>query len=173
MPFQMVVLTTADFLHVTADLIQTLPDFSDTSRSCIVLSYFSHIATDLVETVRHVIKLLLRSHPQLHVLLMARFSAFHGSPMLCCVRFLQPGGWLRVKSDFHDNVERIEGLLDSDGDGVPMPRLPLTITGRCDDVTRHPAPWDDDIETNYQSKFRKKGEPVYAIELVRDATEPA
>ena len=88
-----------------------------------------------------------------------------------CVRFLQPGGWLRVKSDFLDNVERIEGLLDSDGDGQPLPRLPLNITGRCDDVTRLPAPWSDDIETNYQSKFRKKGEPVYAIELVRERSD--
>ena len=88
-----------------------------------------------------------------------------------CVRFLKPGGWLRVKSDFRDNVDRIEGLIGSDGAGNPLPRLPLTVQGRCDDVTQHPAPWPDDIETNYQSKFRRKGEPVYAIELVRDAPD--
>ena len=84
-------------------------------------------------------------------------------------RLLADGGWLRVKSDFEDNVGRIPRLLDADGDGEPLPRLPLQITGRSEDVIEGPAPWEADIETNYQSKFRKKGLPVYAIELVREA----
>jgi tRNA (guanine-N7-)-methyltransferase len=83
------------------------------------------------------------------------------------VRLLKPGAWLRLKSDFEPNVARAAELLDRDAEGTPLPRLPLTITGRSDDVITGAAPWPDDIETNYQSKFRKKGEPVYAIELVR------
>lgn len=82
--------------------------------------------------------------------------------------FLAPGAWLRVKSDFEDNVGRIPRLLDADGEGAPLPRLPLQITGRSEDVITGDAPWENDIETNYQSKFRKKGEPVYAMELVRE-----
>lgn len=84
------------------------------------------------------------------------------------VRMLKPGRWLRVKSDFEDNVGRIPGLLAADGEGNKLPRLPLTITGRSEDVITGPAPWSDDIETNYQSKFRKKGLPVYAMELIRE-----
>lgn len=82
---------------------------------------------------------------------------------------LQPGGWFRLKSDHRPNVDRVEQLLQHDPDGEALPALPLTITGRSNDVENDGAPWDDDIETNYQSKFRKKGEPVYAIELVRSA----
>jgi len=80
---------------------------------------------------------------------------------------LVPGGWLRIKSDFRDNVDRVSRLLDHGPDDTPLPPLPLRITGRSEDVITTPAPWPDDIETNYQSKFRKRGLPVYAIELVR------
>ena len=73
-------------------------------------------------------------------------------------RLLKPGAWLRLKSDFEDNIGRVPELLEG---------LPFDITGRSDDVITGPAPWPDDIETNYQKKFRLKGEPVYAIELVR------
>lgn len=83
------------------------------------------------------------------------------------VRYVRPGGFFRLKSDFRDNVFRVPKLLDHDGDGNPAPRLPLEVVGISEDITRGPAPWPDDIETNYQSKFRKRGEPVYAIELVR------
>ena len=83
-------------------------------------------------------------------------------------QLLRPGGWFRLKSDFEDNVGRVEGLLAADGDGKPLDRLPLKITGRSEDVITGPAPWPDDIETNYQSKFRKRGLPVYAIELIRE-----
>ena len=71
---------------------------------------------------------------------------------------LRPGGVFRLKSDFRPNVDRVEKLLDG---------LPLRVTGRAEDVTREPAPWPDDVETNYQSKFRKRGLPVHAIEVER------
>lgn len=74
------------------------------------------------------------------------------------VRLLIPGGRFRLKSDFRANVDRAVALIDG---------LPLQVTGRSDDVTTGPAPWPDDIETNYQKKFRIRGLPVYAVELVR------
>ena len=83
------------------------------------------------------------------------------------VSLLKPGGWFRLKSDFEDNIARVPKLLAADGDGNPLPELPLKITGRSDDIIKGQAPWPNDIETNYQSKYRKRGEPVYAIELVR------
>jgi tRNA (guanine-N(7)-)-methyltransferase len=67
-------------------------------------------------------------------------------------RFLKPGGVFRLKSDYRDNVYRVPGLLDHDGEGEPAEKLPFTITGICEDVITQPAPWPDDIETNYQSK---------------------
>lgn len=84
-------------------------------------------------------------------------------------RLLKVGAWLRVKSDFEPNVRRLPKLLAAGPRGEPLPPLPFEITGVSDDVITGDAPWPDDIETNYQSKFRKKGEPVYAIELVRTA----
>lgn len=84
-------------------------------------------------------------------------------------RYLRPGGWMRLKSDHLPNITRVEALLAAGPEGEPMPRLPLTITGTSDDVITGAAPWPDDIETNYQSKFRKRGLPVYAVELRRDA----
>jgi len=83
------------------------------------------------------------------------------------VSLLAPGGWFRLKSDFEPNVTRAVELIDKGPRGQEAPRLPLEVTGRSDDVITGPAPWPDDIETNYQSKFRRKGEPVYAVELVR------
>ena len=73
-------------------------------------------------------------------------------------KYLVPGAWLRLKSDFLPNVDRMEQLVQG---------LPLRVTGRSNDVITQPAPWPDDIETNYQRKFRKRGLPVYAIEIVR------
>ncbi len=37
-----------------------------------------------------------------------------------------------------------------------------------DDVAGDGAPWEGDVTTNYQSKFNKKGEPVYAVRVRRD-----
>jgi tRNA (guanine-N7-)-methyltransferase len=87
--------------------------------------------------------------------------------------FLSVGGHFRLKSDFEDNIGRVPRLLAADADGEPLPPLPFEVSGRSEDVITGPAPWPDDIETNYQSKFRKRGLPVYAIELVRtDADWP-
>lgn len=84
------------------------------------------------------------------------------------VSLLQPGAWFRLKSDFRDNIDRVEGLLDHGPEGEPLPRLPLRITGRSEDVNGAGAPWPDDIMTNYQRKMLVRGVPVYAIELIRD-----
>lgn len=81
--------------------------------------------------------------------------------------YLKPGGVLRLKSDHRANIERAELLIAHEPNGTPADPLPLEVSGRSEDVTRLPAPWPDDIETNYQSKFRKRGLPVYAIELRR------
>lgn len=83
------------------------------------------------------------------------------------VRFLRPGGALRLKSDHLPNIERAAFLIDHDPEGEPAEPLALEVTGRSDDVVTGPAPWPDDIETNYQRKFKDKGLPVYAIEIVR------
>ena len=82
-------------------------------------------------------------------------------------KLLKPGGFFRLKSDFEPNISRVEPLLASDGEGRALCPLPLQITGSSSDIVDGPAPWLDDIETNYQSKFRKRGLPVYAIELRR------
>ncbi len=84
-----------------------------------------------------------------------------------CALYLAPGACFRLKSDFEDNVARVPRLLDHDDTGAEASRLPFDITGRSDDIIGGEAPWPDDIETNYQSKYRRKGEPVYAIELTR------
>ena len=62
-------------------------------------------------------------------------------------------------------MTRAESLIDHDAEGGSASALPLEVMGKADDVTTGPAPWPDDIETNYQSKFRKRGLPVHAIEL--------
>ncbi len=82
-------------------------------------------------------------------------------------RLLRPGGTFRLKSDFLPNIERAAHLIDHDAEGAPARALPLEVTGRASDVTTAPAPWPDDIETNYQRKFRERGLPVFAIELRR------
>ena len=78
---------------------------------------------------------------------------------------LVPGAWFRLKSDHLPNIERAIERLDRGPEGEPMPALPLSVFGRADDVTTGPAPWPEDIETNYQRKFRLRGLPVYALEL--------
>jgi len=69
---------------------------------------------------------------------------------------LVPGGELRLKTDHMINVEALMELL---------PGRPVELVGRSDDVARDGAPWEGDITTNYQSKFDKKGEPVYAVHV--------
>ncbi len=84
-------------------------------------------------------------------------------------RLLQDGAVIRLKSDHMPNITRLQEVLTHGPQGEPLPPLPFDVTGKSLDVTRGEAPWPDDIETNYQSKFRKRGEPVHAIELVRRA----
>lgn len=89
------------------------------------------------------------------------------------VDLLKPGAHLRMKTDHLPNIERLITMLDHDGDLNDAPRLPLEVRARAYDVTRTPAPWPEDIETNYQRKFRLRGLPVHAIEVVRtDAPAP-
>ena len=80
---------------------------------------------------------------------------------------LTPGGTLRIKSDYQPNVDRVFDLMAAGDDGLPRPALPLSVAAHSQDIIQHGAIWDDDIETNYQSKFRKRGLPVAAIELAR------
>ncbi|MEL6347880.1 MAG: hypothetical protein AAFV53_32540, partial [Myxococcota bacterium] len=73
---------------------------------------------------------------------------------------LAPGARWRLKTDFPGNVDRV---VDAIAD------LPFRVLGRSDDVENTGTPWpeDDDIVTNYQSKFYKKNEPIYALEVER------
>ena len=75
-------------------------------------------------------------------------------------RALRPGARWRLKTDYPGNVERvIAGVAD----------LPFRVLGRSDDIRALGTPWptEDDIITNYQQKFYKRNEPVYALELER------
>ena len=45
---------------------------------------------------------------------------------------------------------------------------PISVVDFRDDIEHNGAPWPDDLVTNYQSKFIKRGEPVYAAALRRD-----
>jgi len=89
-------------------------------------------------------------------------------------RLHAPDGWLRVKSDFRPNVDRVAEVIDHDEEGAPLPGLPFTVKGIADDVNSGPAPWPDDVMTNYQRKMLERGVPVPAIEVTRtDAPWPA
>lgn len=87
------------------------------------------------------------------------------------VRLLKPGGVFRLKSDHKPNVDRLVHVLDHGPDDEPLPPLPLRIVTPITDVHAvadfHWADGEPDLETNYQSKFRKRGEPVYVVEVVR------
>ena len=78
-------------------------------------------------------------------------------------RYVRVGGELRLKSDHLPNIERVVELIED----PTRPALPLAVRARSHDVTTGDAPWSDDIETNYQSKFRRRGLPVYAIAVTR------
>lgn len=87
--------------------------------------------------------------------LFARFAAWA----------LKPGGEVRLKSDHPPNLD---GLWEG------AQGLPFELLGRSDDV-RSELPWDreDDVVTNYQSKFDRRDAPVYALRMVRVAGEVA
>jgi len=75
---------------------------------------------------------------------------------------LSPGGTWRIKTDHKPNVDRVVAAVTEGG-------LPFDINGRSEDVAGTGAPWDpeDDVITNYQSKFIKKGLPTHALLLTR------
>jgi tRNA (guanine-N7-)-methyltransferase len=72
---------------------------------------------------------------------------------------LAPGALVRLKSDYRPNLERMVACC------APYA---FTEVGWSEDVARDGAPWSDDLQTNYQSKFDKRGEPTYALLLRRD-----
>lgn len=67
---------------------------------------------------------------------------------------LQDEGVLRLKTDFHPHIERLEQCAMGQ---------PIELDGRSCDVNGEGAPWPDDVATNYQRKFAERNEPVYAL----------
>lgn len=80
---------------------------------------------------------------------------------------LKPGGTLCIKSDFAPNVSRVFELLDTDDEGKPAPKLSLSVTAHSENIIEEGPIWESDIETNYQSKYRKRNLPVSAITLTK------
>jgi tRNA (guanine-N7-)-methyltransferase len=82
-------------------------------------------------------------------------------------RALAVGAPFRIKTDHRPAIDHfVAGFGD----------LPLRLVGRSDDIRRDGAPWgDDDVVTNYQSKFDRRGLPVYAalIERVEGPAGPS
>ena len=76
---------------------------------------------------------------------------------------LAPGGTWRIKTDHKPNVDRVVTA-------VSEAELPFEILGISEDVGGDGAPWDaaDDVITNYQTKFIKKGLPTHALLLRRN-----
>lgn len=71
-------------------------------------------------------------------------------------RALAEGALLRMKTDHRPNIDRlVEGFSG----------LPLEVVDRRDDVASAGLPWpdDDDVTTNYQSKFERRDEPIFAM----------
>lgn len=80
---------------------------------------------------------------------------------------LKPGATLRLKSDHAPNLDQLAAGAEG---------LPLRLVDRSSDVRqRLPWPEEDDVTTNYQSKFDKRELPVHALLLERtdDALPPA
>jgi tRNA (guanine-N7-)-methyltransferase len=74
-------------------------------------------------------------------------------------RSMAAGAHLRIKTDHRP---AIDAFVAGFGD------VPLRLTGRSEDIRQDGAPWgDDDVVTNYQSKFDKRGLPVYAALIER------
>ena len=82
-----------------------------------------------------------------------------GGPFLDMVaELMKPGAQLRIKTD---HVLNVQGVLHN------VVGRPFDLLGRSDDIAADGVPWGDDLITNYQSKFNRKGEPVYALWLGR------
>lgn len=82
-------------------------------------------------------------------------------------RAVRPGGLVRIKTDHLPHIHGFEAGIEG---------LPLEIRARRDDVAANGYPWpaEDDVITNYESKFHKRNEPVYALlaERVEGAAPP-
>jgi len=72
---------------------------------------------------------------------------------------LGSGAEVRVKSDHRPNLERMAAAC------APHPFREIAWS---EDVGRDGAPWPDDLQTNYQSKFDKRDAPTFALLLRRD-----
>ena len=73
---------------------------------------------------------------------------------------MKPGAQWRIKTDFETHIDTmIEVVKD----------LPFSIIAVARDAHRNGFPWpnEDDITTNYESKFVEKNEPIYALLLQR------
>jgi len=79
-------------------------------------------------------------------------------------RSLVPGGLLRLKSDHGPNLDRLIAGFEEH---------PMEVIGRSSDVARDGAPWpeDDDIITNYQTKFIARNEPTHALLMRRQSAD--
>jgi tRNA (guanine-N7-)-methyltransferase len=75
-------------------------------------------------------------------------------------RALKPGADICIKSDHRPNLQRFVNGAEGQ---------PISLVDFRDDIDKVGAPWSDDLVTNYQSKFNKLGEPIYAALLRRDA----
>ena len=75
-------------------------------------------------------------------------------------RALKVGAEFRLKTDHLVNVDGLERAVEG---------LPLEVVARVEDFGANGTPWEaeDDIRTNYQSKFEKRDEPVHALLLRR------
>lgn len=75
---------------------------------------------------------------------------------------LKSGAEWRIKTDF---LPHIEAVLDV----IATEKIPFVVRGRSMDLKNDPPPWglENDIVTNYQSKFYIKDIPVYALWLQR------
>lgn len=79
-------------------------------------------------------------------------------------RALSEGAMLRLKTDHRRNIDWLVSTFDT---------LPFAVVERRDDVVTNGYPWpeSDDVITNYESKFHKRGEPIYALLAQRTAGE--
>ena len=84
-----------------------------------------------------------------------------------CAPLLRSGGSLRLKTDHRPHIDTLFELLGPKNNARKDP-LPYTIRQTADDVTKGESIWDDDVETNFQKKFRLQGLPVYAVDVVRN-----
>lgn len=71
-------------------------------------------------------------------------------------RAMKPGALLRLKTDHRRNIDWLVSAFDT---------LPFEVVERRDDVVHAGYPWptEDDVITNYESKFHKRNEPIFAL----------